>query len=216
VVKSIVDNYIALSQEETYAWQHEPETYIKKMDSENYNPDNIQPRATGIDLLICMVERDSSDCVAKVLTEMRKSLLLQPQMDPNVVLAKDSCYRAIGEVMAKVPDCIEPKGWFRNELRAMLASDLLARFPMSIMKARALWLTGIVVNQLPYRLWVQALELSIKNLHSDDGVVGLMAVTTLTALVSGAPSLLPPPPTMHTNAQTKHMPQHTQWRYQSS
>ncbi|GAB5365384.1 hypothetical protein AAMO2058_001053200 [Amorphochlora amoebiformis] len=192
LIHAIVTKYISLSPEEQLLWTSGPEAYIRRMDSECHNADNLQPRATGIDLMIYLLG-SNSETVKDCLLNLRSGLLGEDFSTVsgreggeklNKLFLRDACYRAIGELMAKIPTMMDPESWIREELMYMLQPENYNTYPQSVLKARAVWLLGVISYELSFEPWAEAFNMAVSSIESQDAVVSLIAMSSVTAMVS--------------------------------
>lgn len=196
LVEALVGKYVCLAGDELEEWVADPEGYLRSADVES-SPDADAPRAIGVSLLMCMLERGGED-VARALIGL--AARLQQQSERGALLLREACYRCIGEGFPHVSPYIEFAQWYAAELQPHLAAaahSFLAGADVDIVSAvlaaRALWLLGHCGQELEEQQWGQAYALTVQYMGSKDLVVAHTAATAvlqLSALVLDDQALL--------------------------
>ncbi|KAK9788462.1 hypothetical protein WJX73_006537 [Symbiochloris irregularis] len=124
LVEAIVAKYLALSEEELQEWREDPEGFVRSGDVEA-SPDADTPRACGVALLLCMLER-GGNVVAHTLMNLASRLQGEGRQGQEVVILREAVYRGLGEALMQMEPLMPFAQWWQGELRHLVVSCLQA------------------------------------------------------------------------------------------
>eukprot|EP00189_Rhodosorus_marinus_P011810 CAMPEP_0184745120 /NCGR_PEP_ID=MMETSP0315-20130426/7820_1 /TAXON_ID=101924 /ORGANISM="Rhodosorus marinus, Strain UTEX LB 2760" /LENGTH=992 /DNA_ID=CAMNT_0027217141 /DNA_START=113 /DNA_END=3091 /DNA_ORIENTATION=+ len=175
LIQELIARIFVLTESELQSWADDPEGFIRDEEAADWNSDKLRPIAEA--LYVSLLSRHRDLLVGTVLG-------LTESVRESELLLRDACYRAIGRGCYEFTTTLNFAVWFQGQLEPQLKAPISEDMRGKVAKARATWLIGQFVSQIPRDMRV-IIYGDLVPLLGDGGdlVIRLTTVGALNALV---------------------------------